>query len=82
MAKAKEEEEKKEWKKWEEKKQKKKVSERIPTKNVWDHAIEVKEEFVLSKEKIYPLSREERGEVQEFIKEELRKEYIKLSTLS
>jgi len=39
----------------------------------------VKKEFVLSKEKIYPLSREERGEVQEFIEEQLRKGYIRLS---
>jgi len=36
---------------------------------------------VLSKKKIYPLLREERREVQEFIKEQLRKGYIKLSKL-
>ena len=30
--------------------------------------IEVKEGFVLRKEKVYPLSREEREEVREFIK--------------
>jgi len=28
---------------------------------------------------VYPLSREERGEIHKFIKEQLRKEYIKLS---
>jgi len=39
----------------------------------------MKEEFVLRKEKIYPLSREEREEVQEFIMEQLRKEYIRPS---
>ena len=37
--------------------------------------------FVLRKRKVYPLSREERGEVWEFIKEQLRKRYIRLSKL-
>jgi len=40
---------------------------------------EHKERFVLRKGKIYPLSREEREEVQEFIKEQLRKGYIRPS---
>ena len=44
--------------------------------------IEVKEEFVSRKGKIYLLSREERGEVHEFIEEQLRKEYIRLSKSS
>ena len=57
----------------------KKQSERMPTRKVWDHAIDVKEGFVPRKEKIYPLSREEREEVREFIKEQLRKGYIQLS---
>jgi len=48
----------------------------MPTKKVWYHAIDVKEGFVLKKGKVYPLSREEREEVREFIKEQLRKEYI------
>jgi len=43
---------------------------------VWDHAIDVKEGFVPKKGKIYPLSREKREEVREFVKEQLRKEYI------
>jgi len=54
----------------------KKQFERMPMRKVWDHAIEVKEEFVLRKGKVYPLSREEREEVREFIKEQLRKGYI------
>jgi len=37
----------------------------------------MKEEFVLRKGKVYPLSREERKEVCKFIEEQLRKEYIK-----
>ena len=38
--------------------------------------IDMKERFVLRKEKVYPLLREERKEVREFIKEQLRKGYI------
>ena len=54
----------------------KKQSERMPIRKVWDHAIEVKEGFVLRKGKVYPLSREKREEVREFIQEQLRKGYI------
>jgi len=50
-------------------------------RKVWDHAIEVKKRFVPRKEKVYPLSREERKEVREFIKEQLQKGYIQLSKL-
>ena len=57
----------------------KKQLERMPTRKVWNHAIEVKEGFVLRKGKVYPLSREEREEVREFIKEQLRKGYIQPS---
>jgi len=37
------------------------------TKKMWDHVIEVKERFMPGK--VYLLSREERGEIQEFIEE-------------
>ena len=60
----------------------KKQSERIPTRKLWDHAIDMKEGFVLRKEKVYPLSREEREEVHKFIQKQLRKEYIKPSKSS
>ncbi len=53
-----------------------KQSERMPTRKLWDHAIDVKEEFMPQKGKVYPLSREEREEVREFVKEQLRKRYI------
>ena len=43
--------------------------------------IDIKEEFVLRKGKVYSLLREEREEVCEFILEQLRKEYIRLSKL-
>ena len=57
----------------------KKQSERMPTRKVWDHVIDVKKGFVLRKGKVYPLLREEREEVREFIKEQLRKKYIRPS---
>jgi len=47
----------------------KKQSERMLTRKVWDHMIEVKEGFVPRKGKIYLLSRDEREEVREFVKE-------------
>jgi len=53
------------------------VSERMPTKRLGDHVVEVREGFVLRKGKVYPLSREGRKEVCEFIEEQLRKEYIR-----
>jgi len=54
----------------------KKQSERMSTRKLWDHAIDVKERFMPRKGKVYPLSREEREEVREFVKEQLRKGYI------
>ena len=47
------------------------------TKKIWDHAIEVKKGFVLRKRKVYPLSRKKRGNVQEFVEEQLREGYIR-----
>jgi len=41
--------------------------------------IDIKERFVLRKGKVCPLSREEREEVREFIKKQLRKGYIQPS---
>jgi len=57
----------------------KKQSERMPTRKLWDDVIDIKEEFVPWKGKVYPLSREEREEVREFVKEQLRKGYIQPS---
>ena len=57
----------------------KKDSERIPTRKTWDHAIDLREGFVPKKDKIYPLSRVKREEVQEFVKDQLRKGYIRPS---
>jgi len=57
----------------------KKESERMLTRKAWDHAIDLREDFVPKKEKIYLLSRVEREEVQEFMKDQLRKGYIRPS---
>jgi len=42
-------------------------------RKIWDYVIDIKKEFVPRKEKVYSLSREERGEVYKFINEQLRK---------
>jgi len=55
----------------------KKESERMPVRKAWDHAIELKEGFTPRKGKVYSLSREEREEVQAFVKDQLRKGYIR-----
>jgi len=47
----------------------KKQSERMPTRKLWDHTIDVKEGFMPRKGKVYPLSREESEKVREFVKE-------------
>ena len=57
----------------------KKDSERMPMRKTWDHAIDLKEGFVPKKGKIYPLSRVEREEVQKFVKDQLKKGYIRSS---
>ena len=53
----------------------------ITTKKLWDYAMEVKKRFVLRNGKVYLLSREKREKVCEFIKEQLRKRYIRLLKL-
>jgi len=54
-------------------------SERMPTRKVWDHAIDLKEMFKPRKGRIYPLSKNERKEVQNFVEDQLRKGYIRPS---
>ena len=53
----------------------------MPTRKLWDYAIDMKEGFILRKGKVYLLSREERKEMYKFISEQLRKGYIKPSKL-
>jgi len=57
-------------------------SERILKKKVWDHAIDLKETFRPRKRRIYPLSKNEREEVQNFVEDQLRKGYIRPSKSS
>ena len=56
-------------------------SERIPVRKPWDHAINLRENFVPRKGRIYLMLREEKEEVREFVEEQLRKGYIKLLKL-
>ena len=53
-------------------------SERMLTRKVWDHAIDLKETFKPKKGRIYPLSKNKREKVQNFIEDQLRKGYIRL----
>jgi len=57
----------------------KKDSERMPTRKTWDHTIDLRKGFVPKKGKIYLLLRVEREEVQKFVKDQLRKGYIRPS---
>jgi len=54
-------------------------SKRMPTRKVWDHAINLKETFKPWKGRIYPLFKNEREEVRNFIEDQLRKRYIRPS---
>jgi len=54
----------------------KEESEWMLMRKTWDHAIDLKKEFVPKKGNIYLLSRMKREEVQEFVKDQLRKGYI------
>ena len=59
----------------------KKASERIYTRNLQNHAIDMKEGFIPKKKRVYLLSREKKEEVHKFISKQLRKGYIKLLKL-
>jgi len=52
-------------------------SKRMLVRKVWDHAINLREDFRASKVKAYPLSRNEKDEVQKFMDEHLKKGYIR-----
>jgi len=60
----------------------KKELDRMLMKKIWDHAIDLREGFVPKKGKIYPLSRIKREKIQEFVKDQLRKGYIRPLKLS
>ena len=54
-------------------------SERMPVRKVWDHAIDLNGDFKASKARVYPLSRNEKEEVQNFVDKHLKKGYIRPS---
>ena len=54
-------------------------SERMLTRKIWDHAIDLKEMFKPRKGRIYSLSRNKREKVQKFVEDQLRKGYIRPS---
>ena len=51
----------------------------MPTRKVWNHAINLKKTFKPWKGRIYPLSKNKREEVQNFVEDQLRKGYIRPS---
>jgi len=51
----------------------------MPTRKIWDYTIDLKEMFKLQKEKIDSLFKNKREEVQNFVNNQLRKGYIRLS---
>jgi len=51
-------------------------SERIPVRKPWDHAINLRKDFVSKKRRIYLMLRKEKEKVREFMKKQLRKRYI------
>ena len=53
-------------------------SEKMLTRKVWDYAIDLKEMFKPKKGKIYPLSKNEKKEIQNFVEDQLKKRYIRL----
>jgi len=53
--------------------------ERMLTRKTWDYAIDLKETFKPRKGRIYPLSKNKRKEVQNFVEDQLRKGYIRPS---
>jgi len=57
----------------------KKASEHFPLKKPWDHAINLKPDFIPKDCKVYPMSPGEQEKLDEFINENLCKKYIRPS---
>jgi hypothetical protein len=57
----------------------KKAAERFPVSRSWDHAIDLKPDFVPKNCKIYPLSPKEQLAMDDFLEENLKKGYIRPS---
>ena len=54
-------------------------SKRMLVRKVWDHAIDLNDDFKASKARVYSLSRNKKEEVQKFVDEHLKKGYIRPS---
>jgi len=54
-------------------------SEKMPMRKLWDHVINLKEDFVPRKGRTYLISRQKKEKVQEFVEKQLRKGYIRPS---
>jgi len=54
-------------------------SKKMLTRKFWNYTIDLKETFKPQKGRIYPLFKNEREEVQNFVNNQLRKGYIRLS---
>jgi len=54
----------------------KKPSERLPLRKPWDHAIDLKPDFIPRDCKIYPMTPEEQVKLEEFVNDNLSKGYI------
>jgi len=55
------------------------TAERFPESRPWDHAIDLKEDFIPKDCKVYPLTVPEQAELDKFLKENLEKGYIRPS---
>ena len=51
----------------------------MPERRKWDHAIDLKPDFIPKDFKVYPMSPEEQKKLNEFLDENLRKGYIRPS---
>ena len=54
-------------------------SKKMPVRKIWDHAIDLNDNFKASKTRVYPLSRNKKEKVQKFVNEHLKKGYIRPS---
>ena len=54
-------------------------SEKMSVRKPWDHMINLRKDFIPRKGRTYLMQREEKEEVREFVKEQLRKGYIRSS---
>jgi len=54
-------------------------SERMPVRKVWNHVIDLNDNFKVSKARVYFLSRNEKEEIQKFVDKHLKKGYIRPS---